>query len=96
MIVHIVFFKAKETTTKKELQSLKEELESLPKEIKEITFYEVGLNFSSSPRALDMALYSKFHTKEDLKAYANHPAHLQVKEKIEKLCEFTQVVDYEI
>ncbi len=96
MIVHIVFFKAKEKSNKSDLLQLKKDLEELPKEIPQIAFYEVGLNISNSPRALDMALYSKFHSLKDLEIYANHPKHLQVKEKIKKVCELTQVVDYEI
>jgi hypothetical protein len=95
MITHIVMLKAKENTTKKELEEIKTMLEELPKEIKELKHMEAGINFKESDRALDLALYSKFDTKEDLAIYATHPAHLKVVELIKQRCEYTRVVDYE-
>jgi len=43
-----------------------------------------------------MSLYSKFNTKEDLKAYAIHPEHLKVVEFIKSVALESKVVDYEL
>jgi antibiotic biosynthesis monooxygenase (ABM) superfamily enzyme len=88
-------FKAKSTTSKEQLLEIKKELEDLPKFIKELKHMEAGINFKPSDRALDLALISRFDTKEDLATYATHPKHLEVIELIKELCEYTRVVDYE-
>ncbi len=95
MITHIVFFKAKEETTKEDLMRLKDALEALPNSISELKHMEAGINFTDSERALDLALISRFETKEDLAIYAKHPKHLEVIELVKELCEYTRVVDYE-
>lgn len=95
MITHIVMFKAKKDTTKEDLEKIKKALEELPNFIKEIKHMEAGINFTQSDRALDLALISRFNSKEDLAAYATHPKHLEVIEMIKELCEYTRVVDYE-
>ena len=95
MITHIVMLKAKPTTTKEQLEDIKNKLEELPKYIKELKHMEAGLNFKESDRALDLALISRFDTKDGLSVYATHPAHLEVVDLIKELCEYTRVVDYE-
>ncbi len=95
MITHIVMFKAKKDTTKEDLEKIKKALEELPNFIKEIKHMEAGINFTQSDRALDLALISRFNSKEDLATYATHPKHLEVIEMIKELCEYTRVVDYE-
>jgi len=95
MITHIVMLKAKTTTTKKQLEDIKNRLEELPIYIKELKHMEAGINFKDSDRSLDLALISRFDTKDGLLVYATHPKHLEVVELIKELCEYTRVVDYE-
>ena len=57
---------------------------------------EAGINFDDTAAAYDVALYSAFKTKEDLKAYQSHPAHIKVAEWIKSgITESKAVVDYE-
>ena len=88
-------FKAKETTSKEDLEKIKTALEELPNFIAELKELEAGINFTQSERALDLALISRFDSKEDLSIYATHPKHLEVVALIKELCEYTRVVDYE-
>ena len=94
MIVHIVMFKLKEEDKKATLVKIKAVLEQLPKKIEELISMEVGINFDESERAFDLSLYSTFKTKEDLKAYGVHPAHLKVVEFIKSVALESKVVDY--
>ena len=94
MIVHIVMFAFKEENKAQNIESVKEKLLALPDLIEELVSMEVGINFTESERAMDLSLYSKFETVEDLKAYAVHPEHLKVVELIKEVTEYTKVVDY--
>ncbi|MDD2358241.1 MAG: Dabb family protein [Thiovulaceae bacterium] len=95
MIVHIVVFDFKEEDKYENILKVKEMLETLPYKIDELLEMEVGVDFSRSERACDMSLYSTFETREDLKVYATHPAHLEVLAVIREVVEKTRVVDYE-
>ncbi len=94
MVTHIVMIKFKEGTTKDEILEIKKDLEALPNTIEGLKSMEVGLNFASSQRAMDLVLTTKFDSKEDLKFYATAPTHEAVKVKIKKCAEYTRVVDY--
>ena len=94
MIVHVVMFKLKEEDKKANLLKIKAVLEQLPKTIEELISMEVGINFDESERAYDLSLYSTFKTKEDLKSYAVHPAHLKVVAFIKSVALESKVVDY--
>ncbi|MEO1953417.1 MAG: Dabb family protein [Campylobacterales bacterium] len=96
MIVHVVMFKFKEENKKENLLVAKNKLESLLSQVPTLNSIEVGINFADEARAFDMSLYSKFNTKEDLKAYAIHPEHLKVVEFIKSVALESKVVDYEI
>jgi len=94
MIVHIVFFEFKDENKVSNMQKVKGMLEGLVEKIESLKSMEVGINFTDSPRALDMSLYSTFETKEDLKVYATHEQHLKVLEFIKEVTLQTKVVDY--
>jgi len=94
MIVHIVMFKFKEEDKEANLVKVRAILEQLPKKISELISMEVGLNFDESQRAYDLALYSKFHSKEDLATYATHKEHLKVVDFIKTVISDSKVVDY--
>ncbi len=94
MITHIVMIKFKVGTSTDVILDIKKSIEELTNTIKEISYMEVGLNFISSERAMDLVLTSKFKSKEDLTIYADDANHKIVKDKIKEYAEYTRVVDY--
>ena len=94
MVVHIVMFEFKDENKEQNIAQAKEMLEALPSKIEELLYMEVGVNFDASARALDLSLYSKFASKEDLEIYAIHPAHLEVVAFIKSVTLSSKVVDY--
>ena len=94
MVVHIVMFKFKNENKEANLLKTKEMLNELVESIDELVSMEVGINFDTADRALDLSIYTKFHTKEDLNAYAIHPKHLKVVAFIKTVVESSKVVDY--
>ena len=98
MIKHIVLFKFKDFAEgedkSRNIQKMKSQLDALKNIIDEIKFFEVGINFSNSDAAYDLALCSEFESKEDLHSYQRHPEHLKVADLIKKVCEARVVADY--
>ena len=93
MVKHIVFFKLLHNAP--DIQNeIKKQLLSLQKNISNVVAIEVGINFANEERAYDMALLADFETKEDLKAYAAHPYHLEVINYLKSVTIDTKVVDY--
>lgn len=98
MLKHIVMFKLKERAEGSDrptnIKALQEKLEALPAQIKEITFFEVGINSIETGVAYDMVLVSEFESKEALFSYQKHPEHVLVANFVGKVCESRIVVDY--
>jgi len=94
MVVHIVLFEFKEENKKENILKIKELLEKLENKIEVLKTIEVGINFDKAPRAMDLSLYSTFDSIEDLNAYAIHPEHLKVVEKIKEVTLSSKVSDY--
>ncbi len=94
MIVHIVMFAFKEENKEQNIQKVKKLLEELPLKISELKSLEVGINFDTAPRAMDLSLHTAFATKEDLDSYAVNEEHQKVVTVIKEVTEFTKVVDY--
>lgn len=98
MIKHIVMFKLKssipDVERNKVLMKVKANFEALKNEIKEIAFYEVGINISESPVAYDYIINSEFKTQEDLQIYSKHPAHIKAVEFNRQFSDNRIVVDY--
>ena len=100
MIKHIVMFRLKERAEGRDkdgnVMVLKAMLEALPARIKEIKFFEVGINFAQAGVACDLVLVSQFESKEALVSYQKHPEHLLVADFVGRACESRFVVDYVI
>lgn len=94
MIVHIVMFKFRDEDKEQNIAATKKMLEALVDSVDELISMEVGVNFTDSPRAFDLSLYSTFDTKEALAVYASHPEHLKVVEFIKSVTLESKVVDY--
>jgi hypothetical protein len=95
MIRHIVLFKFKPETTPAEREQFIADMRQLADKVEVVQRLEVGLNFTDSPRACDIALTVDFADKDALQVYADHPNHLPVKQRAGELCSATYVVDYE-
>ena len=79
MIKHIVVYTLKEGVNKPEaIEIVRSQLEPLVGVIPGLTHMEIRQAYQGG---MDYALYSHFESKEALKAYATHPAHLEAKEK---------------
>ncbi|NJM15842.1 MAG: Dabb family protein [Bacteroidales bacterium] len=98
MIRHIVMFKLKgqfsDSEKAKNAGLLKEKLDALTGKIKEIVFFESGINFFESPAAYDLVLVSDFNSVEDLHAYRVHPEHVKILEFVNQVVEDKVVVDF--
>jgi len=89
-------FKFQEENKAQNLKNVEEKLNALVGKIDELKSIEVGINFTESPRAFDLSLYSTFESKEDLQAYAIHSEHLKVVELIKSVTTESKVVDYSL
>lgn len=100
MIKHIVMIKLKsfpkEEDKDKNALKLKIDLENLKKIIKEINFFEVGINFSPSASAYDIVIISEFKNNDDLDKYRTNPEHQKVLDFLRSISSKTIVVDYEV
>jgi len=94
MIVHIVMFKFKEQNREENTLEMKKKLEALVGVVPTLKSMEVGIDFSKSPRAYDLSLYSTFDDKDALQAYAIHEEHLKVVEFVKEMTIESKVVDY--
>ncbi len=98
MLKHVVMFRIKDylhiDEKKKAIKELKDRLDVLPSEIEQIVDFETGLNFSSSPSAYDLVLYSVFRTEEDLDTYRMHPKHQELLKFFNEIKKEIAVVDY--
>ena len=95
MVVHIVMFTFKEEDRDQNIAKTKQMLEALVEKVPSLISMEVGIDFNASARAMDLSLISTFETREGLKAYATHPAHLEVVAFIRDVTTASKVVDYE-
>ncbi|MEK7299149.1 MAG: Dabb family protein [Candidatus Margulisiibacteriota bacterium] len=100
MIKHLVFWRLKPEALGKSkaenLQEIKTRLEELADKITGMIRIEVGINFDTSERAADAALYSVFESQEALNDYQNYPDHVAIKDFIGQVVTEARVVDYEV
>jgi hypothetical protein len=94
MIVHIVLFQFKEENKKANIIQAKQMLENLMGAVPSLRSIDVGVNFSTEERAMDLSIITAFESREDLEAYAVHPEHLKVVDFIKTVVEYSKVVDY--
>lgn len=94
MFTHIVFFKAKEPT-KENLEFLKKILLSMDGNIKELKQLEVGIDVIRSDRSYDIAIITRFDSKEDYLAYDVNEFHVEkVKKVIGPYIEASKTIDF--
>jgi len=76
------------------LKQLENRLNDLVNHISIIEEWEVGINFSDRPTAMDIVLVSGFANEESLEKYKAHPKHVEVLAYIKEVIEEACVVDY--
>ena len=93
MVKHIVLYTLKDGVCKDQaVEIIKNALEPLVGQIPGLTHMEIRQAYQGG---MDCALYSHFESKEALKAYATHPAHLAAKEKFWNFLDRRFCADYE-
>ena len=95
MITHIVLFKLTEPTTENMAETRKKLL-SMDGKIDLLRHLEVGVDVIRSERSFDIALTTRFDSREDLQAYQVHPYHAgEVIPHMKSVCSSIVAVDYE-
>ena len=98
MVKHIVLFKLKNEATDEAKCAaalrFKEAILALPAKIDVIRKIEVGLNINPG-ETWSIALYGEFDTLEDVRTYAQHPAHVAAGKLLAEVKESRACVDYE-
>lgn len=93
MFTHIVLFKLKDKS-QETIQKIKKDLLELKEKIPLIKFMEVGIDVVHSERSYDIALYTKFDSLEDMKAYQAHPDHVKFSQYVSTVRESSVSLDY--
>lgn len=93
MFTHIVFFKLKDRSN---IEKGKELLLSLDGKIPFLREIKVGEDVVHSERSYDIALITKFDSREDMDKYQVHPAHVNdVVKYLRPMLEGSVSVDFE-
>ncbi len=94
MVKHIVLYTFKEGVDKNEAVAIiKAQLEPLVSVIPGLQHMEIRAAYQGG---MDYALYSEFESKDALKNYATHPAHLAAKEHFWNFLDTRVCADYEL
>lgn len=100
MIKHIALWRLKPATDDRTLESnfltIKNAIEAQRGKIPGLLESEAGLNFKTSEKALDVAVYTVFQDRAALEAYHKHPVHLRTRSEVDTLVASSCFVDYEI
>lgn len=94
MFTHIVFFKLKEST-EENLKKAYSILKNMDGKIKELKDMEVGIDEIKNDRSFDLALITRFDSKDEYKKYAISDFHVnEVLAKLRPMLESSKTVDY--
>ena len=94
MFTHIVLFKVKEPT-KENLEFIENTLLSMNGNVKELKELEVGIDVIRSDRSYDVAIITRFDSKEDYLAYDVNEFHVEkVKKVIGPYLEESKTLDF--
>lgn len=98
LIKHIVMWNVRgDTPEEKRVAALdiKLRFENLRDQIPGLITMEIGIDQSAVSYACDVVLYSEFADAKSLAAYAEHPAHLQVRDELKDIRTARYQVDYQ-
>ena len=95
MFTHIVFFKLTHAV-EENAEKVKNILLSMEGQIPELKDIEVGVDVLHSRRSFDIALTTKFDSRDHMEVYQVHPFHVeQVVANLKPFLKESAVVDYE-
>ncbi|WP_032122558.1 Dabb family protein [Clostridium amazonitimonense] len=94
MFTHIVLFKLKDPT-KENMERAKEILSSMDGKIPELKYLEVGVDIIRSDRSYDIALITRFDSREDMDRYQVSEYHVNhVIKNLRPMLEGSVALDY--
>ncbi|MCY1325937.1 Stress responsive A/B Barrel Domain protein [compost metagenome] len=99
MIKHIVMWNVQGEDVEQKLSAaadVKARFEGLIGRIPGLRSLEVGIDVSRVSYACDVVLYTEFEDEAALAAYAEHPAHLEVRRQLEGVRTARYQVDYTV
>jgi quinol monooxygenase YgiN len=99
MIKHIVMWNVRGDDVEQKRSAatdVKARFEGLVGKIPGLHSLEVGIDVSRVAYACDVVLYSEFEDEAALAAYAEHPAHLEVRQQLEGVRTARYQVDYPV
>ncbi|GJH28818.1 Dabb family protein [Caballeronia novacaledonica] len=97
MLKHIVMWNVRGESPRQKAEAanlVKLAFEGLNGKIPGMRTLEIGIDVSGIDYACDVVLYSEFDNPESLQAYAMHPEHLRVREKLARVRTTRHQVDY--
>ena len=94
MFHHVVFFKVKDGS-RANAEKVRDALEAMRGKIEQLRHLEIGIDTLRTERSWDLALLTRFDSRADLEAYAEHPVHLAAIASFRDVRESTCVVDWE-
>lgn len=97
-IRHVVSWKlatTEESERAEQAARIKQGLESLPAVIPELRSLQVGVDVVRGDN-FDLVLVSDFDSVDDIRAYQEHPAHLEVAGYIRSVVASRSAVDFEV
>ncbi|MBM3092428.1 Dabb family protein [Ensifer sp. T173] len=99
MIKHIVMWNVQGEDVEQKLSAaadVKARFEGLIGRVPGLRSLEVGIDVSRVSYACDVVLYTEFEDEAALAAYAEHPAHLEVRRQLEGVRTARYQVDYTV
>jgi heme-degrading monooxygenase HmoA len=99
VVKHIVMWNVRGETPEERREAamdIKHRFERLLGIVPGLQHLEVGLDSSGVDYACDMVLYTEFDSEASLKAYADHPAHLAIRQELGDVRIARYQVDYDV
>jgi hypothetical protein len=94
MITHIALFKLVHANAET-VEEARKALAGLEGKCPMVRHFEVGVDMVNSYRSYDLSVVAKFDSLDDLQAYQNHPAHIEVVKYMQGVRQSVVTVDYE-
>jgi len=99
MIRHIVMWDVRGATPadkQRNIELVRSCFDSLRGCVPGLVHLEIGVDSSAVVYACDVVLYSEFESWDALRAYAEHPEHLRVRDQLAAIRIARHQVDYEV
>jgi hypothetical protein len=95
VVDHLVFFAVRDGASQEDVEDLVSSIRALRDEVPSTVDLSVGEDFSGRSGGYTHAIFARFEDTAGLQEYMEHPAHLDVVEKLDATTTGRIVVDYE-